>query len=84
MFREEGHCLACETQPESVYYFESPTTLSVEAVVRCHGRIQCISFPYEQASVARIADTVSRLFPYDASPDMRELLKYNREGWTCQ
>ena len=82
---KQAKCAACDRRPERFWRVDKPGSMEVEMIFKCHGRIQELRLPVEVSLrpdlVAKVVDDVAKLFPYDAGPDMRELLRYNREGW---
>lgn len=86
--RGKFHCLACDRSPDLVEVYRDAAGMRTGVEVSCHGSRQTVMVDEEAAYfrprgewVATFVDEISALFPHDSSPDMKELLRYNREGW---
>lgn len=89
---EFAHCLACDKRPDSVQDYSEAADDMVRIVAHCHGALDYVRIDgdalrrlgHDDLGVLLngVADRLARLFPHDSSPDMKELLRYNREGGT--
>lgn len=76
-------CVACERAPERIKVTVDVTE-GVTVGVRCHGSVDRFHLTEEEVDdgqIGKAIDWAKNLFPLDGFPDMRELLKYNREPW---
>lgn len=80
-----ARCAACDAAPESVTVEHDPVCDEFIVRARCHGsratfRVDAMGVVFGKSTgIERLGDWAAALFKEDASPDMRELLRYNRE-----
>lgn len=75
-------CLACDRRVERMDAFYSGGTDEFIVTARCHGskaEFRTDALNYGGGWIGKTGDWASALFAEDASPDMQELLRYNRE-----
>lgn len=84
----DARCLACDRKPEAMFRSDRVDQMGVRFVFMCHGNKQVVEIRegdmrslQTRDFIGRIANEITRLFQHDSGPDMKELLRYNREGW---
>lgn len=83
VIRERARCSACDKRPDRSRA-EIDISDGVTIWVKCHGSVDKFHLTEEQVEdrdLAKAVDWMAALFPLDGCPDMKELLKYNREPW---
>ena len=83
----DARCLACDRRPEEVWQDTDEGRQQWRVVFLCHGNHHVVTVDFDGAKhpwrdewIGRLIDEVQGLFPHDAHPDMKELLRYNREA----
>lgn len=84
-WRQAAKCMACGRPPERLTTRTCVDTNDLELVIYCHGSVEVIRVPGRpvdhDAVVGHTVRRLGALFSHDASPDMIELLRYNRNPW---
>jgi hypothetical protein len=82
-----GWCAACD-RAVLVELFNDPLADDVMFRARCHGGTEMVAIDARDvraalvpADIPKLVTWARRLFPADGNPDVRELLRYNREPW---
>lgn len=82
-----GWCVACD-RVALVEMRDDPARYDVVFFAKCHGGRETLAVSASEIRAARVPADIPRLsawarslFAADASPDVRELLNYNREPW---